>query len=230
MNNPAINQTLIELEESLSKIESARTQVNDVTQKSEQIINSFNKVLKSIDSIHDGLGIDKESIKANLDVSFKNFEDELSLLLKKSELSIEEVNNVFISQKVKFKEVLEINIKNLEHEFTKVGSNIEEKTNVVKNELSSLSSEFNTGINKINSNLNNFDIKLIEAEKRIQELNFTNEFKSLSSQLESQRRILELNLNNSLQEVLKQIKAKQNLNIVIMGICTVILIGFIIVF
>ena len=65
MSNPVIQQTLVDLEQSLSKIESARTQVNNVSEKSEQIISQFNRILKSIESISDGVGIDKESIKQN---------------------------------------------------------------------------------------------------------------------------------------------------------------------
>ena len=204
MSNPVIQQTLVDLKESLSKIESARTQVNNVSEKSEQIISSFNRILKSIESISDGVGIDKESIKQNLNESFNNFQNELDSISQKSEDSIKKVNEDFIFQKTKFKENLEKNIESIDEEFNKLSSNIELNTNNVKNELAKLSSEFNYGLLEINSNLEKFKINLIEAENRIQDLNFKDEFKTLSILIEK----------------------KQKQTIIIIGICTIILIVF----
>ena len=204
MSNPVIQQTLVDLKESLSKIESARTQVNNVSEKSEQIISSFNRILKSIESISDGVGIDKESIKQNLNESFNNFQNELDSISQKSEDSIKKVNEDFIFQKTKFKENLEKNIESIDEEFNKLSSNIELNTNNVKNELAKLSSEFNYGLLEINSNLEKFKINLIEAENRIQDLNFKDEFKTLSILIEK----------------------KQKQTIIIVGICTIILIVF----
>lgn len=204
MSNPVIQQTLVDLEESLSKIESARTQVNNVSEKSEQIISSFNRILKSIESISDGVGIDKESIKQNLNESFNNFQNELDIISQKSEDSIKKVNEDFNFQKTKFKQNLENNIKSIDEEFNKLSSNIELNTNNLKNELAKLSSEFNYGLLEINSNLDKFKINLIEAENRIQDLNFKDEFKTLSTLIEK----------------------KQKQTIIIIGICTIILIVF----
>ena len=208
MSNPVIQQTLIDLQESLLKIESARTQVNNVTEKSEQIISSFNKILISIESISDGVGIDKESIKRNLNESFNNFQNELDIISQKSDKSIKKVNEDFNLQKTQFKENLENNITSINEEFKKLSSNIELITNDVKKELVKLSSEFNDGLSDINSNLEKFIINLIEAEKRIQDLNFKDEFKTLSILIEK----------------------KQKQTILLIGICTVILIAFIYIF
>jgi hypothetical protein len=208
MSNPVIQQTLIDLQESLLKIESARTQVNNVTEKSEQIISSFNKILISIESISDGVGIDKESIKRNLNESFNNFQNELDIISQKSDKSIKKVNEDFNLQKTQFKENLENNITSINEEFNKLSTNIELITNDVKKELVKLSSEFNDGLSDINSKLEKFKINLIEAEKRIQDLNFKDEFKTLSILIEK----------------------KQKQTILLIGICTVILIAFIYIF
>lgn len=188
MSNPVIQQTLVDLEESLSKIESARTQVNNVSEKSEQIISSFNRILKSIESISDGVGIDKESIKQNLNESFNHFQNELDIISQKSEDSIKKVNEDFNFQKTKFKENLEKNIKSIDEEFNKLSSNIELNTNNVKNELAKLSYEFSNGLSEISSSLDNFKINLVEAEKRIQDLNFKDEFKILSNLIEKKHK------------------------------------------
>lgn len=188
MSNPVIQQTLVDLEESLSKIESARTQVNNVSEKSEQIISSFNRILKSIESISDGVGIDKELIKQNLNESFNHFQNELDIISQKSEDSIKKVNEDFNFQKTKFKENLEKNIKSIDEEFNKLSSNIELNTNNVKNELAKLSYEFSNGLSEISSSLDNFKINLVEAEKRIQDLNFKDEFKILSNLIEKKHK------------------------------------------
>ena len=77
MNNPAIQHTLVELQDSLSKIESARVQVNTISEKSEQLISSFADVLRGIESISDGVGIDKDAIKEKIENSFQIFGAEL---------------------------------------------------------------------------------------------------------------------------------------------------------
>lgn len=102
MNNPAIKQTLIELEESLSKIESARNQVNNVSEKSEKLIRSFNEVLKSIESLSDGLGIEKGEFKSNLDKSFKHLDNELKKVVEITWSSSNDVNRRIESIKEEF--------------------------------------------------------------------------------------------------------------------------------
>jgi hypothetical protein len=44
-----------ELQDSLSKLNLQRTQVNNISEKSEQLISSFTSVLRSIESISDGV-------------------------------------------------------------------------------------------------------------------------------------------------------------------------------
>ena len=196
------------LEESLSKIESARTQVNNVSEKSEQIISSFNRILKSIESISDGVGIDKESIKQNLNESFNHFQKELDIISQKSDDSIKKVNEDFNFQKTKFKENLEKNIKSIDEEFNKLSSNIELNSNNVKNELAKLSYDFSNGLTEISSSLDNFKINLVEAEKRIQDLNFKDEFKILSNLIEK----------------------KHNQTILLIVVCSLIIIALCIIF
>ena len=125
MNNPAIQQTLVELQDSLSKIESARTQVNNISEKSEQLIRSFTIVLKSIESISDGVGIDKIAIKENLDKSFKNFAADLKEISSNSDVRIKDVDNKLRANQVSFQEDLGGYIKNFESAIKKLVANFE---------------------------------------------------------------------------------------------------------
>lgn len=79
MNNPAIQQTLVELEESLAQINSARSQVNSVTVQSEQLIKAFNSILSSLKSLNDDFGVDKGKFKNNLDKSFQVLNEDLKV-------------------------------------------------------------------------------------------------------------------------------------------------------
>lgn len=79
MNNPAIQQTLVELEESLAQINSARSQVNSVTVQSEQLIEAFNSILSSLKSLSDDFGVDKGKFKNNLDKSFQVLNEDLKV-------------------------------------------------------------------------------------------------------------------------------------------------------
>lgn len=88
MNNPAVNQALIELEENLSNIESARNQINKVAEKSEQLIKAFNKVLETINSADTHITIDENAIKQYLEGSFTTFKTDLSKIVKESASSV----------------------------------------------------------------------------------------------------------------------------------------------
>lgn len=125
MNNPAIQQTLVELQDSLAKIESARTQVNNISEKSEQLINSFTSVLRSIESISDGVGIDKAAIKKNLDNSFQNFTVDLKEISNKSETRIKVVDDKLKANQVFFQKDLDGYIKNFESAIKKLVANFE---------------------------------------------------------------------------------------------------------
>lgn len=110
MNNPAIPQVLAELQDSLKRIESARTQVNDLTAKSEEIINSFNNVLKSIGSFGDEIGIDEDYIKENVDKQFKVLENEIKLIVANFKESVNIAKDQLLQEKLSFTQSLEKNL------------------------------------------------------------------------------------------------------------------------
>ena len=112
MNNPAIEQALIELEDSLSKIESARTQVNKVAEKSELLIKAFNKVYDAITAVDKNITIDEKAIKTHLDESFKFFRAGLSDIILESEKSVKGLQTSLVAHETKITKLLNNTIDN----------------------------------------------------------------------------------------------------------------------
>lgn len=79
MSNTAIQQSLIDIEQNLRKLESARSQVDNIADKSERLIVSIASVIESIDTIRESFDSD-EGYLAN---SIQNSLDEFQASLKK---------------------------------------------------------------------------------------------------------------------------------------------------
>lgn len=179
MNNPAIKQTLIELEESLSKIESARNQVNNVSEKSEKLIRSFNDVLKSIESLSDGLGIEKGEFKSNLDKSFKNLDSELKKVVENTWSSSNDVNRRIESIKDEF--LVKLNeTSTYIKEFEKNLSEAETRINKIDfnsklESIAKLLEDIKSSLASIHTDTKNyFKSELIELENRLNKKHLQN--------------------------------------------------------
>lgn len=196
MNNPAIEQTLIELEESLSKLESARSQVNRVSEKSEELISSFSKVLKGIQSISNGIGIDKAAIKENLDKSFETFGAELKEISKESNARIKLIDDTLKSNQQSFGKEIEKNIKNIDFESQKISSNFQLKSdeqiaminascyNLIK-ELQEISKQSDSVV-KLNIDTLNTNQKVFNGELEKNVKNIESEAQKILSKLQIQ--------------------------------------------
>ena len=176
MNNPAIQQTLVELQDSLAKIESARTQVNNISEKSEQLISSFTSVLESIESISDGVGIDKTAIKENLDKGFKKFTADLKEISNQSDARIKDVDNKLKENQISFQEELKGYIKNFESAIKKLGANLEANSmkqllslgtscQSIEVELKEISKQSELTIKELNHNLKENQVSFQEDLK-----------------------------------------------------------------
>lgn len=152
MNNSAVHQSLIELEESLKSLESARSQVENVSEKSEQIILSFTKVLKAIEALkldfEDEKSIFSEAISTNIN-SFQSTIDKESAMFVKSlkELDLHIAENVENSLK-------EINAfqSKIGEETGNFTSAIDHSTREFRSTLEIKSSEFGKKSDELNQN------------------------------------------------------------------------------
>lgn len=188
MNNPAIQQTLVELQDSLSKIESARTQVNNISEKTELLISSFTSVLKSIELISDGVGIDKKAIKENLDESFKNFAVDLKEISVQSNVRIKSIDENLKTNQISFQDAMNGHINSFESSIKKIVNNFEsnsiEQISLLKTSNQDLISE----IEKVKYELVSFQDNLKKIEKEISELDFEKEFHLIANKMDSKHK------------------------------------------
>jgi methyl-accepting chemotaxis protein len=184
MNNPVIQQTLVELEDNLLKLESARTQVNNVVEKSEQVITSFKSILKSVESINEGIGIDKKSIEDILNNSFKTFDIELNKLLVKTNDSYKSVSDQNEVNQQKFLKSVEDNIDNLNESFKTINLELQNNSHETNLELNKLQKEFEDKLLKLNQHISNLEETILTTEQKIKDLNFKEEFDLLNNKIE----------------------------------------------
>ena len=184
MNNPVIQQTLVELEDNLSKLESARTQVNNVVEKSEQVITSFKSILKSVESINEGIGIDKKSIEDKLNNSFKTFDIELNKLLIKTNESYKSVSDQNEVNKQKFSNSIEENVDNLNDSFKTIKLELQNNSDDTNKELNKLKIDFEDKLLKLNQHISSLEETIVTTEQKIKDLNFKEEFDLLNNKIE----------------------------------------------
>ncbi len=95
MKNTSINQSLIELEENLNNLESARSQVEKVSEKSEKMVKAFNSILNQIELLQNLFSEEKNNFSKSV---VKNLESFNSKLTNKSDdfiIKSEELNKYF---------------------------------------------------------------------------------------------------------------------------------------
>lgn len=105
MLNESLNQSLVELEQSLSEVNSARDQVTNVADKSEKLISAFTGILQKLKVIDEVLTVDGEKFRGRLDNSFKKlnhglFEVTSNVSEKSTELNrgLENIFNLFTKE------------------------------------------------------------------------------------------------------------------------------------
>jgi exonuclease VII small subunit len=153
MNNPAVNQALIELEESLSKIESARTQVNNVAEKSELLIKAFNKVYVAITAVDKNITIDEKAIKNHLDESFQFFRKELSAIVKESKKGATSLQTSLEEYDAKFESLLSSKMATTDGILTEFGSRLNSNFNEKNEQLKRAVSKSVESIRDITKNI-----------------------------------------------------------------------------
>ncbi len=72
MNNPLLNQALIEMEQNLKNLESSRKQVDTVSEKTEDIIFNVQNLLSSVEKLKISYGTEEQSIKKVLQNGTEN--------------------------------------------------------------------------------------------------------------------------------------------------------------
>jgi hypothetical protein len=164
MTNPAIQQTLIELEANLQKIESARKQVNSVTEKSEELIRLFSTIIQKVDGVSDSLTIDEEELEKKLNDVVTNLQQELSSLYDVFEKNLNNYNVTFENNQTELFDEVIINQKKFEFELSKNLTQLVEGKDLYLKELSQNNTQL---LEKIKLNQSEFNKEIHDSKQLI---------------------------------------------------------------
>jgi methyl-accepting chemotaxis protein len=160
INNPAINAALSEMEQNLKNLESARKQVDQVSEKSKEIIMAVASLVNSVEKLNASY-VEEER---NLKQVFTNVSNDLSLSFNGS---IEEVKNA-TTEYYKYQEehinALQSSVHNLNKSFDETikkldGIDIEKNYALVKDSLDNHSSIIDSNLNNIIDELKEFIVQ-----------------------------------------------------------------------
>lgn len=185
MNNNPYNETLIQLEQDLKELASARDQVLSVTNKGEAVVLAFTKVLKSLDDFLATASFDQTSFEENIqerfneaNESFKNFNAGLESQLKELGKGQKNANNAVqevileeakkVSEAVfSFNESIEKKKESFGEFLTKMQESISENETKVRGQFRSLEKEMKGTMEQ----LANLDLttQLNATEQRLKE-------------------------------------------------------------
>jgi hypothetical protein len=195
MNNPAIEQALFELEESLKQIRSANENVNSVSQTSEQLILEMTKVIVSLNAISANVNIDKEVINDQLSESNKTLQKGISKLLNDANAQSVDIQNHLQNKQIEFsKELVHIS-KNMENQLQKEIENIKSAIRITLNSIEKEINVFTDQVNSLRSNTIKVNASLNELSSRLDDTDFKVEFDKLNESIATKNGIfLALNI------------------------------------
>jgi hypothetical protein len=190
MNNPAIEQALFELEESLKQIKSANDNVNNVSHKSEQLVLTMTKVITSLNAISSNVSIDKEAIQDQLTENNTALKTGIKKILKDANDSYAEIRNKISNNHDSFAQELLTISKSIESNLNAEVENYKTAIGVTLNSINNEIDGFNKQISTLKESASKFDASLNELEVRIAETNFKSEFEALNKSINTKNNIL----------------------------------------
>jgi hypothetical protein len=190
MNNPAIEQALSELEESLKQIRSANENVNNVSQKSEQLIINMNKVIASLNAISTNVSIDKEVINNLLTENNNTLQKGISKLLKDANDKYVDIQNQLQNNQTEFsKELVEIT-NNAQNQLNTEVENYKTSNRVTLNLIEKEIGVFINQINTLKESTLKVEASLNDLQSRVDTTDFKIEFDRLNKSISSKNNIL----------------------------------------
>lgn len=217
MKNTLINQSLIELEENLKNLESARTQVDKVSKKSERVISTFTKVLASVKALIQEFELEKSGFSNTINENLENFNRQLTaghkaIATKTKELNLDFSTVVNDSIKRLYEFQKQVDVQRDNYTFI-IGKNIENfnqnllnSSKDFNNKASELSTHFFDMISETGDKLKALEGHIDDASNRILSVDFEKNFNDIKSELEALRKeiLLGKEQNNQLQSSLKE--------------------------
>lgn len=170
MSNTVIQQSLIDIEQNLRKLESARSQVGTFAGKSEELIALVTELVSSIETLKKNYEEAESKVQKDLEKSQVEFEKSLAKTLNAADSKSKE----FLSNQELFAQKAIENLKEFETKLIDTKKSIEELDlekglNDVKLELSGIREQLISQSNTLNSVLGeihtSLDIRLLEIQK-----------------------------------------------------------------
>lgn len=200
MNNSLVQQSLIDIEQNLKNLKSARDQVNSVSLSSQQLVEAISSILKVLE------GLDKNLIKERVEFT-KKIEKEIKNFQFKLETGAENA----INQSSKFHDKHGVEIDKTIHKL----SSLQKEVALLQKEISTL--DLDLKFTSVNDSIKSFDKELKQVKSEIDR--FSSRFDTwieLQNDIQTER-------NQIVDEKLEGIKSSNQIILVAIIIATVLL-------
>lgn len=169
MSNILIQQSLIDIEQNLKKLESARNQVGNMTDKSEQLISSVVSVIESIEAIKNSFSNDENYLKNSVHDSLEEFSKSLSN-------GAENANKKTIDISEKYKHEVQENTKLFVDELKSCTEN-------ANNKASEITSKYEKVFNDTIIKMDEFKSNLSDVQKSILDFDLEHSLDKIRAEL-----------------------------------------------
>jgi hypothetical protein len=201
MKNSTTHQALIELEESLKNLESARSQVENVSAKGEQVIREFAKVATQVEALHQEFELEKNGFGSTINKSLKNFDQQLAaksdaISTKIKELNLEFSSNVNESIKKLYDFQKQVDIgqdaykNSINGSFENFNQVLQKKSKEFTVKADELSNYFYKIISETFQKVKAFEEDIDAASEKILSLDFEKNFKEIKAESAGIRNVI----------------------------------------
>ena len=222
MSSTLIQQSLIDIEQNLKKLESARSQVGTMADKSEQLITSVASVIKSIEAIKNSFSTDENYFKNSVHESLEEFSQSLSNgaeSANKKTIDISEKYKVEIQESTKFfMDELKCCTENANANAVEINTTLKKVIEGIINKIN----EFQANLSDVQKSILDFDLEK-SLDKIRAETAKTSEL-IMSNQTTTNREISDLKSRIESSNNLNEKSAKLNLTLLAAGFVLTILV------
>jgi DNA anti-recombination protein RmuC len=149
MSNTLIQQSLIDIEQNLRKLESARNQVGGVAEKTERLIESISSVISNVESIREAFEGEesylKKGVQNSLDAFKKDLEKSSEVALRKAS-DLSEKQDKIISETILKLEEFQSKLRDVQKSL--LDFDLEKSLDGIRGEISKLTEEVNSNQKK----------------------------------------------------------------------------------
>jgi flagellar biosynthesis chaperone FliJ len=172
MNNTLVHQTLIEIEQNLKELESARNQVNSVSASSQSLVVAVSSIIKKIERLEKDLVEDRQNQIGRIDEDLEQFQTKLKTNSDKAIEKSEELHTNYSAE-------IQSQIENLSTELNKFKINLERSAKDASDQSTALGKKQNFEITNTIEHLRDFQEEVKKFNGKIASLDLNSRFESL---------------------------------------------------